>query len=151
MTGILKQKIFFGGSSAGGFLAASVGMRAARKPRGLILLNPALNLDRKRVERSWNMFGQPSEFAIENLLALDPIHFVSAEAPPTIIMHGTRDFVVPFRWVKEYAARAVELGGACELVPFPGYPHAFTNRMLFPKAHDRTVQLISEFVTDQSE
>ena len=97
------------------------------------------------------MFGQPSEFAIEDLLALDPIHFVSDDAPPTIIMHGTRDFVVPFNWVKGYAARAVELGNACELVPFPGYPHAFTNRMLFPKAHDRAVKLIDKFVASLAE
>ncbi len=139
--------IFFGGSSAGGFLAANIALTATRKPSGLVLLNPALNLKRERITRFWPMLEQPHGFGIEELLALDPIDKCSHNAPPTIILHGSRDPIIPLSWVEAYATQARRSGGDCRVMSFKGYSHGFVNQALFPKAHARAVQAIMEFIT----
>lgn len=139
--------IFLGGSSAGGFLAANIALTANRKPSGLVLLNPALNLKRERLKHIWPMLEQPRGFGIDDLLVLDPINNFSVDTPPTIILHGSRDPIVPLSWVEAYATRAQRSGGDCRIMSFRGYSHGFVNLALFPKAHARAIQAIIEFIT----
>lgn len=139
--------IFFGGSSAGGFLAANVALTADRKPSGLVLLNPALNLKREHVKRFWPMLEQPRGFDVDDLLALDPINNFTDDTPPTIILHGSLDPIIPLNWVDSYAAQARRSGNDCHVISFKGYSHGFVNQALFPKAHARAVQAIMEFIT----
>ena len=139
--------IFLGGSSAGGFLAANIALTATRKPSGLVLLNPALNLKRERVKRAWPMLEQPRDFGIDELLAMDPINNCSEDTPPTIILHGSHDPIIPFNWVETYATQARHRGSDCHIIPFEGYSHGFANQALFPKAHARAVDAIVEFIS----
>ena len=54
-----------------------------------------------------------------------PVHQLHAGAPPTLILQGTRDLLVPFSQAEGYAARAAELGGRCELHVVEGGVHGF--------------------------
>ena len=145
-----SSPIFFGGSSAGSFLAANTALTAVKKPMGLILLNPALNLDRARIARFWPILEQPRAFGVDDLLALDPINHISEGAPPTLILHGGSDPIIPFRWVESYAAKAKLRGENCRLISFDGYSHGFANQALFPNAHARAVNEVSGFIDELS-
>ena len=54
-----------------------------------------------------------------------PIHQVHADAPPTLILQGTRDLLVPHAQATSYAKRAEEVGGPCELHIVEGGLHGF--------------------------
>lgn len=140
--------IFLGGSSAGGFLAANTGVTENRKPSGLVLFNPALNLKRERVARIWPVLEQPGTFSVDDLLTLDPIRNLAENIPPTIILHGARDPIVPLSWIEDYAKEVRSRGGDCRVKAFEGYSHGFVNKALFPKAHARAIQATIEFITD---
>ena len=139
--------LFFGGSSAGGFLAANIALTSDVKPLGMVLINPALNLQRERTRRFWPMLEQPRGFGVDDLLALDPVNNLSDDAPPTIILHGAHDPVIPIDWVISYVEEAQRRGGDCRLVPFSGYSHGFVNQALFPNAHARAIEAIIDFMT----
>lgn len=139
--------IFLGGSSAGGFLAANIGLTENQKPSALILINPALNLTHKRMARVWPMLEQPNDFDVNQFLALDPMRQLRDTPPPTLILHGDRDPIIPFGKVEAYALESKRYGGRCELIAFKGYSHGFANQALFPKAHARVISSIANFIS----
>lgn len=66
---------------------------------------------------------------------VSPIHQVHAAAPPTLILQGTRDFLVPHAQATSYAERAREAGAACELHVVEGGVHGFERVAPGPEAH----------------
>ena len=62
------------------------------------------------------------------LLDISPYHHLSRETPPTLILHGTEDELIPLPSVEAYCERAVELGSPCEVVSYEGAGHGFFNR-----------------------
>lgn len=130
--GIDPDRIAAGGGSAGGHLAAALATldeindpaddtNVSAKPACLILFNPAVKLDFPRAETVANQ-DRPS------LLSVSPFHHLKAGHPPTIIFHGEDDITVPIQTVRDYAVKVTGLGGACEVVGFPGEKHSFFNR-----------------------
>ena len=55
--------------------------------------------------------------------AVSPVHYVSKEAPPFLIMHGTHDTLVPFAQSEELAAALQKEGASVMLQKFPGAGH----------------------------
>ena len=59
---------------------------------------------------------------------ISPIHHVKKGTPPTIILHGKADAVVPYATVATFADVMKAAGNRCELIGYEGQPHAFFNK-----------------------
>ena len=114
------------GGSAGGHLAAVAGnidlfenpdedLTISSKPNLLILYNPVLHFGRK-----WQWIKNPSDAS--------PYENLKKGAPPTIILTGTEDKIVPVELVKNYKKRMESIGSRCDLILYEGAEHAFFNR-----------------------
>ena len=135
--GIDPRRIAAGGGSAGGHLAAATatvpgfdepgedaGVSSA--PNALVLFNPAVVI--APADGLWEVPARQSErFGGLSLFALSPFHHLKEGMPPTLVLHGSDDQVVPMRTVVAFCDRVVELGGECELVRYESAGHAFFN------------------------
>jgi acetyl esterase/lipase len=59
--------------------------------------------------------------------SLSPILFVSSDDPPTLLIHGDNDTLVPIAHSQRLHAALKEAGVATEFVTIPGGTHGFTN------------------------
>lgn len=135
---INPNQIVAAGGSAGGHIAACAGLiddlnaetdqsHISTHPNALALFNPAVVLA--------NVDGKENFFSNKNIANrtgvkpkdLSPYHHISAEAPPTIIFHGTGDTTVPYWTVKKFTQSMHEKGNRCELKFFADQPHGFFN------------------------
>jgi len=124
---INPNTITAGGGSAGGHLAASCGLlkmwdnpteelSISSKPNALVLLNPVLDLGPDHYAHK--RFGNDYK-------SLSPIHNISKNAPPTIILVGTEDRILPVPTVKKYQSKMESSGNRCDVVLYEGQGHAF--------------------------
>lgn len=116
-----------GGGSAGGHLAAACGniegldnpienLKISSVPNALVLLNPVIN-------NGPNSFGY-HRFK-NRYQEISPIHNISKGSPPTIILIGTKDKIIPVKTITEYQAKMHRIGSRCELVLYKNVGHAF--------------------------
>ncbi len=56
-----------------------------------------------------------------------PAHHIRPGLPPMCLIHGTADDLVPFISVEEFTEKMLEAGNRCELHPFEGTDHFFSN------------------------
>ncbi len=138
--GIDPNRNAAGGGSAGGHVAAAIGMvpgfeakgenhEVSSVPNALLLFNPAVVLapipgkfevpDDKAADRMKRMGVQAEK--------LSPYHHVRKGLPPTIIFHGTNDSAVPYRTMELFEQRMKEKGNPCKLMGYEGQPHGFFN------------------------
>ena len=134
--GIDPDRLGLTGASAGGHLSLSVGLRGEgpdgtpempidRRPNhvaAIVAFFPPVDL------RRW--VGPNDQFpALEFDPALadeaSPILFVSADDPPTLLLHGDADRLVPIDHSKRLDAAMDDAGIANDLVVFPGAGHGF--------------------------
>lgn len=141
--GIDPNRIAAGGGSAGGHLAACLGVitpvnAAAAKetssvPDAMVLFNPALMLapfeqiDLGKTDQQVPKFDDIATRTGVPPRRISPIHHIHTDLPPTIIFHGEADTTVPFQTAKRYAELATESGNRCELVSYPNATHGFFN------------------------
>jgi acetyl esterase/lipase len=57
--------------------------------------------------------------------AISPIYHITAETPPTLIIHGDADPLVPIQQSKIFIAKLKEMGVPAELVVKPGMGHGW--------------------------
>jgi len=55
--------------------------------------------------------------------AVSPLHYVSKDSPPTLILHGTHDALVPFAQSEAFAAALKQNGVEAWLQKLPGSGH----------------------------
>lgn len=54
-----------------------------------------------------------------------PIYFITAKLPPTLIIHGDADKLVPLQQSESFAKRAQEAGATVKLIVRPGVAHGW--------------------------
>lgn len=130
--GIDPKRIASGGGSAGGHIAACLGViqkDPASAVQAMALFNPACVLapieglgawDEDRLESLRKRMGVDPKL-------LSPAHHVSDKAPPGVIFHGTADTTVSFASAEVFAKRMKEAGVKCVLNGYEGAGHGFFN------------------------
>jgi acetyl esterase/lipase len=137
--GIDPKRLAAGGGSAGGHIAACLGVigdDAESRPDAMALFNPACvlaPLDGK------NFFGRNRGAGMAERMgvapeALSPAHHVSAKAPPCVIFHGKADTTVPYVTAEAFAEKMKAAGVTCVLHGYEGEGHGFFNAGRHSKA-----------------
>ena len=144
------DRIAIGGGSAGAQLALALAMPpGGDQPSaydGLVLLNPAVDMCCGRgllAALSRRLVGLTPEAARD----ASPLHHVRPGTPRSLVLHGTRDRIVPLRLVREFRQAMTLAGNDCDLVEFEGAGHGFfLPRPEGNPAFDRTAELILKFL-----
>jgi acetyl esterase/lipase len=145
--GIDPQRIAVLGDSAGGHLAAALGvcegfddpsddLKISAVPNAMILCNPIVDM----TEGSWIKFviaGKalekkappeamiPNEVQLKLAKQLSPLFSVRPGLAPTLLMHGLDDHVVLPEQAKKFAAAMTAAQNRCDLDLIEGARHAF--------------------------
>jgi len=127
--GIDPDKIIGSGGSAGGHLAAACALidgyneasddtTISTDPNALVLFNPVI--DNGPAGYGYERIGdQYKEFS--------PLHNIKKGAPPTAILIGTKDRLIPVETVKYYKAAMEKVGSRCDLFLYEDQEHGFFN------------------------
>lgn len=122
-------RIAAGGGSAGGHLAAFVGMveglddpaddlKISPRPAALVLFNPVFN----------NGPGEWGNGRVkERYKEFSPAHNISADDPPALVMLGSIDKLLPVKTVEAFKTEMEKLGVRCEVRVYKGQGHSFFN------------------------
>ncbi len=123
------SRIVAAGASAGGHLAAAAAIlvdlndasddrSVSSVPNALVLLNPVLDTSK---------IGYGAKLLGDRAPELSLTAHVGRGLPPTLILHGTADTIVPFENSVEFKRVAEAAGNRCDLVVFEGAEHGFFN------------------------
>ncbi len=125
------SRIAAGGGSAGGHLAAATALvkgfdspsddlSVSPRPDALVLFNPVFN-------NAPAPEGYGYERIKEDFPAFSPAHNITPGAPPTLVMVGTKDHLIPVAVAEDFAAKMKAVGSRCELELYEGAGHGFFN------------------------
>ena len=160
--GVDPNRIAAGGGSAGGHVAAAVGiidgfeecgedLEVSSKPDALLLFNPAVTLmsiPGKYDFPALKEVGMAIRTGVEPKL-ISPYHHIRQELPPTIIFHGTKDSAVDYQTVVLFEKEMKKYGNHCQLVSFPDQPHGFFNYGRFQNKNFRkTMESADQFLNE---
>ena len=142
--GIDPQRIAAGGGSAGGHVAAATATlksfnensddtSISSRPNALVLFNPVFDngpggYGYGRVKEYWQDFS--------------PMHNLTKDTPPTIVLLGTKDKLIPVATAEQYKKRMEEKGGRCDLHLYQDQPHGFFN----VKKYEETLMQADKFL-----
>ncbi len=122
-------KIIACGGSAGGHLAASTAfvsyynedtddLNISTKPHALILFNPVIN-------------NGPNGYGYDRIgneySHFSPIHNITKGAPPTIILIGTKDQLIPIETINTYKTKMDSINSLCKIKFYTNQKHGFFN------------------------
>lgn len=125
-----SAKIIASGGSAGGQLAAATALitdynedtdnlAISPVPDALILFNPVID-------------NGPGGFGFERIgeayLKFSPLHNIRKGAPPTLIMLGKKDHLIPVAAAEYYKTVMKKVGSRCDLVLYDNAGHGFFNQ-----------------------
>ena len=147
--GVDPNKIIAGGGSAGGHVAAATGTATSFEeetddktvsycPQALILFNPVY-------DNSETGYGHSKVKAYWK--EISPMHNLTEKTPPTLVMLGTEDALIPVATAQEYKRQMEALGIRSELVLYAGEPHGFFNYSKNKKMYQETIEEAARFLT----
>ncbi|HEY1049874.1 MAG TPA: alpha/beta hydrolase [Prosthecobacter sp.] len=147
--GIDPQRIGAGGGSAGGHLAAFVGMveglddpqddlKISPKANALALFNPVFD---NGPDQGWGHGRVKDEYK-----AYSPAHNITADDPPAIIFLGTNDKLIPVAVVERFKANMDKAGVRCEAHFYDKQGHGFFNTKN-PEFYYKTLLATDKFLT----
>ena len=127
--GIDPHRIAAAGASAGGHLAAFLGlvdgiddptddMGVSAIPDAMILFNPAIDLGPDSITH--HRGGADYK-------AVSPLYHVHAGAPPTLVISGGSDPVVPPSLILTFSDAMKKAGARCDTFIYPGQGHGVCN------------------------
>src|SRR5262245_52307910 len=128
--GIDPSRVAAGGGSAGGHLAAFVGLAdgiddpqddktVSAKPNALVLFNPVFD---NGPDGGWG-----TARVGDRVKELSPAQNISSDDPPTAIFIGRNDRLIPTSTVERFAANMKQAGVRCDLHIYDGQGHGFFN------------------------
>lgn len=141
-------KIIASGGSAGGHLAAATALiegynedsddlSLSAIPNALVLFNPVID-------------NGPGGYGYERIRdaykSFSPLHNIKAGAPPTLILLGTNDALVPVVTAEYYKQVMEKVGSRCELRLYEGAEHGFFNYRNF-EYYKNTLMETDSFLT----
>jgi acetyl esterase/lipase len=140
--GVDPNRIASAGGSAGGHLAAFVGMvegtddprddlRISCRPNAMLLYNPALLQGQLRPDDPKPAVS--SELA-KTYATISPFASVTPNDPPGIILVGTEDNILPQSVLKAFQEKCRAAGVRMDAVVYPGEGHSFFG---IARSHDR--------------
>jgi acetyl esterase/lipase len=145
--GIDPDQILAGGGSAGGHVAAATAtvhgfveetddMDVSCRPAALVLFNPVFDNSQdgygyERVQDYWEAFS--------------PMHNLSASTPPTVVLLGTDDRLVPVETAEKYKRMMEAYGRRCDLFLYEGQKHGFFN-YANTESYNLTVEAMDQFL-----
>jgi len=129
--GIDPRRIGAGGGSAGGHLAAFVGMvdgqddpqddlSVSPKADAMVLFNPVFD---NGPDDGWGQIRVGDRYK-----DFSPAHNISPDDPPAIVFLGTQDKLIAVRVVERFQAGMKAAGVRCEAVFYPEQGHGFFNQ-----------------------
>ncbi|MHB8898627.1 MAG: alpha/beta hydrolase [Thermoguttaceae bacterium] len=148
--GVDPNRIASGGGSAGGHLAAFVGMvegtddpsddlKISAKSNAMVLFNPVFD----NGPGGWGTARVGDRFR-----EFSPVHNVSSDDPATIVFLGSADNLVPVKTAQDFEAAMKKAGVACQVMIFEGMPHGFFNYgRNGNKPYTETLQATDRFLT----
>jgi acetyl esterase/lipase len=143
--GIDPNRIAASGGSAGGHLAAFLGLvdgiddpqddlSISAKPNALILFNPVIDN---------GPGGWGHQRVGEDYMKYSPFHHVGPPAPPSLVLSGADDKLIPAATVRAFEAAMRKAGVRCEAIIYPGQDHGFFSREPF---YSETLKAIDQFL-----
>ncbi|SIN72324.1 alpha/beta hydrolase [Algoriphagus halophilus] len=144
---VSPSKIIASGGSAGGHLAAATALSPdfneatdpldiSPVPNALVLFNPVIDN---------GPGGYGYERIGETYPSFSPLHNIRAGAPPTLLMLGTQDRLVPVTTAEYYQLVMEKVGSRCELKLYENQPHGFFNYPNF-EYYQKTLLAADEFL-----
>ncbi|MEV5886587.1 alpha/beta hydrolase [Streptomyces sp. NPDC052020] len=122
--GLAADRVVAWGESAGGHLAALLALTAGPAIRGCVVWYGAGDLAAAPPHTpEAALIGAPAADAPERARAASPVARVTAGAPPFLILHGTRDTVIPAAQGRALASALREAGAEADFRPVPGADH----------------------------
>lgn len=130
--GLDPERLGAGGGSAGGHLAVSLSTVTAEwliprpddptgfRPDALVLFNPVY-------DNSPAPAGYGHDRVGEKFRDFSPAHNLHAEMPPTLVLLGDRDPIIPVATAERVRDEMTDLGVRSELIVYPGQRHGFFN------------------------
>lgn len=155
-----SRRIAAGGGSAGGHLAAATASidafdaaddpaEVSAEPDALILFNPALALGSiPGIEVPAGRLAALRERVGTDPTDVSPSHNLDESLPPTIVLHGTADRVVPYLTAEHFCDAARALGRTCRLVGYDGEGHGFFNHGRSREMFQATMSEVDRFLVE---
>ena len=146
--GIDGNRIAAAGGSAGGHLAAATATVAnfdedkdksiSCIPNALVLFNPVF-------DNGPNGYGY--ERVKDQYMKFSPIDNITKGLPPTLVMLGTKDKLIPVKTAEKFKTLAEKVNARCDLKLYKGQTHGFFNYYRSKEMHFKTNYDMDIFLT----